>query len=219
MYKLCLMLAIAILISPLQAGIVTFIGNNTQASWESAIGGVGAITGTEDFNSFTSDVPGNNAVLDLPLFTITSASSNDNFNIIDAPVHSTGQANQNGTTSFLGLQNVTIDFKDDLTALAFDYIDSGGASQNYGLRVNFSGGGSDTFFLGNPNPVEFRGITTNNGTLIDSITWILPSSPSPFSVDNVRVLSVNGGGGAVPEPTSVGLMVMALVFFCLRNKK
>ncbi len=218
MYKLYLMLAIAMLASPLQAGIVTFIGNAEQANWESAIGGVGAITGTEDFNSFTSDVFGNNTVLDLPLFTITSASSNGNFNIIDVPAQN-AQANQDGTPSFLGLQNVTIDFKEDLTALAFGYIDSGADTQNYGLRVNFSGGGSDTFLLGNPNPVEFRGITTNNGTLIDSITWILPASPSPFSIDNVRVLSVNGGGGAVPEPTSIGLMVMALVFFYLRNKK
>lgn len=193
------------------AGIITFIDN--QLGWETQIGGAGSVTGTEDFNSFASDVSGHNTTLNLPLFSITSTSSNSSFNLIDAPPHFTTQSNQNGTTSYLGLQSVILDFVDDLTALAFDYVDSGStALQNYTLQVNFAGGGNASFLLGNPDVAEFRGIVADGGMLIDSVAWIAPASPSPFSIDNIRVVASSSSGPTpMPLPSTMILFLTGLV--------
>jgi hypothetical protein len=184
------------------AALTTFI--NDQAGWLAQIGGAGAITGTEDFNSFGVDVSVHNTTLNLPLLSITASSANPSFNKIDVPPFFNVQADQDGTPSFLGYQNVTIDFAQNLTALEFGYLDAGGLSQVYSLQVNFVGGGSSTFSLGIHDPEVPIGLAADGGTLIDSITWVLSPTASPFSVDNIRL-------SAVPVPAAVWLFGSGLI--------
>lgn len=202
------------MVGPAQAAIITFIDD--LAGWEAQIGGIGSITGTEDFNSFGTDVSGHNATINLPLFSITSSSTNSSLNKIDVPPYSNAQADQNNTPSFLGFQNVTIDFTQNLTALGFGYLDAGAiSSQSYSLQVNLVGGGSSTFALGNPNPEIFIGLVADAGMQIDSITWVLPPNPSPFSVDNFRLV-------AVPIPPALYLFgggILGLVTVARRRKQ
>ena len=70
--------------------------------------------------------------------------------------------------------------------------------------MNFLGGGSNTFFLGIHNPEVPIGLAADGGTLIDSITWVLSPTASPFSVDNIRL-------SAVPIPAAVWLFGSGLI--------
>ena len=186
------------------AGLVIYIGDSEQTAWEAAIGGVTAISGTEDFNLFTSDVPGDGTTIDLPLLTISAFADDSQWNRIDVSPDEQAQADQDGTPSFLGLKDVTFDFKQDLVAVGFGWLDNGIESQIYTLQVNFTDSSSSSFSIGVTTGPEFRGFVATEGALIDSLTWLPTSNYSPFSVDDIRLV-------AVPEPSTALLVGMGLV--------
>jgi hypothetical protein len=205
-------LAVGVLVSSTaRAAVITYFGNAEEANWLAAIGGAGAITATEDFNSFSSDVPGNDTTLVFDHFSIT-ASGSPTRNLVDAPPYVEGQANQDGTPSYFGDNSVLIDFDDDLVGVGFGYLDGGGESQNYQLRVTLTDASTFTFFMGNPNAADFRGIVATEGQLIDSIEWLGPESP--FSVDNFSLAAT-----AVPEPASGMLLAVSLGMIATRRKQ
>ena len=60
----------------------------------------------------------------------------------------------------------------------------------------------------------FIGLVTDAGMLIDSITWVLPLDPSPFSVDNFRRVAVP----IPPEFYLFGSGILGLVAVARKRK-
>ena len=199
------------------AGLVSYA--NDQSAWLGAIGGASAISVSEDFNSFTSDVLIEGSSLDLGPLTISASSSGVTlFNRIDAPPHSSGQANQNGSASYYGLNNVNFTFATALAAVGFDYLDQGSPEQAYNLTVNLLGGGSQVFNLGVPGTAEFRGFVATEGDLISSIAWAQGPSTSTFSVDNI-LMAESLLVSELPVPPALALIGLGVAgLFGLRRR-
>ncbi len=189
------------------ASLLTYYGIAGEAAWLTRIGGSGAVTDTEDFNSFTRDVLIEGRSFDVGAFTITaSGNGNTTFNRIDVPPYESSQANQDGTPSFYGLHNVTLDFAENLSAFALGFLDSGSPIQAYDIRVDFTDGSSQIIQFGVPRSAEFRGLATTEGQLIDSISWLRSGvATSPFSIDNTRLVAAR-----VPEPAMLALFGLSL---------
>jgi hypothetical protein len=191
------------------ASVINYEGNAQEANWTTAIGGSLSITATEDFNDYTSDVPGNNSTLDFGAVSITGSTSNTvaEWNKVDVPPYENSQADHDGTPSYLGLDSVVLDFTQGVSAVAFTYIDSGSSSQNYTLRFYLTDGSTEDFLAGNPWPsADFRGYVSS-GAAIHRIEWLAPSIPSPFSIDNVQMVEMGTG---VPEPGTTVLLLTGL---------
>ena len=209
---LALSLAVAM---PAQAGVMTFFDD--EAGWLTAIGGAGNITQTEDFNSYVADVLIEGSSFDVGDFTISAnGTGNNSFNRIDAPAHEATQANQNGTASYYGLHDVDFAFDNPLEAVALDWLDSGGSSQIYDIVIGFTDSTSTVVQFGISGTAAFRGLVATGGQLIESLTWVRSGSTSPFSVDNVRMVS---GAAPIPAPVSLGLSFIGLLGFTLERRR
>ena len=184
--------AVALAANSASAAVTTF---TDLASWSAAVSGPVV---TEDFNSFTSDVP---ALFDAGDFSLTAIGSFAADNGIEAfdpnptDIQSLGQdRNIDGTTYYSGdvddtIVRVAFDF--GIRAIAWDQTSTAnGVSISFGgMTANLGSGG----FFGLISDTAFSGFT-------------LSGSDGAFGLDNFRYVAAT----PVPVPAALPLLALGL---------
>lgn len=218
------LLAATILTMPLlsvQAGPILF---TDEAAFLANIGGVADIT--EDFNSYTTDQSFRNGSFDLGTFTLSSSGSAQNQNsqnAIDASPFAFNGASNIDSSSFAhfflsgGVTTATITFNEAISSFGATFRELSD-STSIGFTTT-SGAKSITPGIG--LGVAFFGFTLDPGEFITSFTFSRASRGDGFGMDNVMLQNATStpGPGSIPEPSSIALLILALLAFISVKRK
>jgi len=212
--------------SPAQA---TLIAYTDQTSWNTAIG---STSGTEDFNSFTTDSSFESTAVAANNMLITGSPGPYNAGVtnkIDAAAYEiNGFYNIDGTSYLLadlvGSQTMRIDFQNNVSAwgASFAGISDGTTYRHTTISVFDSNdsllGILDTSSLTNSDR-SFYGFNFDSSELASYMIFQNIASNTTndvFGIDNIGYVTST----AVPEPGSIALMLASLFgFTAFRNRK
>ncbi len=174
-----------------------------KTAWQAALATAGgSVDFTVDFNSFTTDTPFRTSALDLGPFSLEQiAGDTSDGNLVDvAPIGWSLSVNGSPQASIWAFDDRIVDMVFDAPVLGF-----GGDMQAYNnlsLNVDLNLGTAGTAMWDAPSGATFIGIVSNT-----------PFTTARFSDggDSTQTWgwdNIQGGSGAVPEPTTLAIWAM-----------
>ncbi|MBU2876460.1 PEP-CTERM sorting domain-containing protein [Aliiglaciecola lipolytica] len=218
--KIAAVLASFVIGLPAQAGLISY---TDEALWNSA---VGSVSGTENFNSFSTDTTFRNATVSANNMQITGVpgANGDATNIVDAQsfVFSGGYA-IDGTSYLLGdltgSQTLRVDFDSSVSAWGATFS----GISNGTLNTVISAYDSNSNLLGmlnssspNNSTVGFYGFSFDSNEMADYLVFQnITLNNDVFGMDNVSFVTAT----SVPEPASMALLGLGLAGIAFSRKK
>lgn len=190
------------------AGILTF---SDLASWTAASGGA---TGSENFNSFTTDT---SISAGVALSDGISASGSGSWEIDANPFANNFECDVDGTSRLCGNNNsaLTFSFAGGISAFAADFS----SMNDFSVRTSWNLFNGSTLLTNLSPPTvsgqhdQFWGFVATAGEVITSMSTVHLNSDT-FGVDNIVITA-----SSVPEPGTLILLSLGLFGISVRRRK